>query len=103
MPIKNPDFTVFMQRAKDAGPDVVFAFVPTGAPATAIMKAYGDVGLKQAGIPFVTTGDVTTDEELPNMGDLPLGVVSAMHYSAACDRPANKAFVASWHKEYRAN
>lgn len=103
MPIKSPDFVAYMQRAKDSKPDVVFAFVPTGSPATAIMKSYGDLGMKQAGIPLVTTGDITTEEELPNMGDLPLGVISAMHYSVAGDRPANKAFVSAWKAAYGEN
>src|SRR5690349_22893187 len=49
------------------------------------------------------SGDITTDEELPNMGDVPLGVLTVFHYSAAADRPANKAFLAAWHKEYGAN
>jgi len=103
MTIKNPDFAVYMQRAKDSKPEVVFAFVPTGSPATAIIKAYGDLGLKQAGIPLVSTGDITTEEELPNMGELPLGVISAMHYSVAGDRPANKAFVSAWKAAYGEN
>jgi branched-chain amino acid transport system substrate-binding protein len=37
------------------------------------------------------------------MGDVPLGVLTVFHYSAAADRPANKAFIAAWHKEYGAN
>jgi len=99
-PLANPDFVPFMQRAKDSKPEVVFSFVPAGRQATAIMKAYGDLGLDKAGIKFIGPGDITTDEELPNMGDVPLGVVTAHHYSAAGDRPANKAFIAAWKKEY---
>jgi branched-chain amino acid transport system substrate-binding protein len=64
------------------------------------MKAYGDLGLDKAGIKFIGPGDITTDEELPNMGDAPLGVITMHHYSAAADRPANKAFIARWKKEY---
>jgi branched-chain amino acid transport system substrate-binding protein len=100
IPLANPDFVPFMQRAKDSKPEVVFSFIPAGRQATAIMKAYGDLGLDKAGIKFIGPGDITTDEELPNMGDVPLGVVTAHHYSAAGDRPANKAFIAAWKKEY---
>ena len=100
MPVATPDFIPFMQRAKDAKPDAVMAFIPAGRQATAIMKAYGDLGLDRAGIKFIGPGDITTDEELPNMGDLPLGVLTVHHYSAAADRPANKAFIAAWKKEY---
>jgi len=103
IPLANPDFIPFMQRAKDAKPDAIFGFVPAGKQATAIMKAYGDLGLDKAGVKFIGPGDITTDEELPNMGDVPLGVLTVFHYSAAADRPANKAFIAAWHKEYGAN
>jgi branched-chain amino acid transport system substrate-binding protein len=100
IPLANPDFVPYMQRAKDAKPDVVFSFIPAGKQATQIMKAYGDLGLDKAGIKFIGPGDITTDEELPNMGDVPLGVITAHHYSAAATRPANKAFIAAWKKEY---
>ncbi len=103
IPLANPDFVPFMQRAKDAKPEALFVFIPAGRQATNIMKAYGDLSMDKAGIQLLGTGDVTTDEELPNMGDVPLGVITAHHYSAAADRPANKAFVAAWKKEYGQN
>lgn len=103
MPMQNPDFVPFMQRAKDTKPEILFAFIPAGRQATAIMKAYSDLALDKAGIKFVGPGDITTDEELPNMGDVALGAITAHHYSAAGDRPANKAFVAAWKKEYGEN
>jgi branched-chain amino acid transport system substrate-binding protein len=99
-PLANPDFVPFMQRAKDAKPDAVFTFIPGGPQATQIMKAFGDLGLDKAGIKFIGTGDLVTDEQLPNMGDAALGAITAHHYSLAGDRPANKAFVAAWRAEY---
>ena len=66
----------------------------------AVMKNFSDSGLDKAGIKLIGPGDITTDEELPNMGDVALGVLTVHHYSAAADRPANKAFVAAWKKEY---
>ena len=100
MPIKSPDFVAFMQRAKDIKPEVIFNMVTAGAPSTAIMKAYGDLGLRQAGIPFIGTGDAVTEEELVHMGDVPIGYISAWNYSMAGDRPANKAYLAAWEREY---
>jgi branched-chain amino acid transport system substrate-binding protein len=102
MPLNNPDFVPFMQRAKDANPELVFSFIPGGTQSTQIMKAFGDLGLGKAGIKFLGTGDIVTDEELPNMGDVPIGAITAHHYSVAGDRPANKAFLEAWHKEYGA-
>src|SRR5499433_589306 len=103
IPLANPDFVPYMQRVKDAKPDAVFSFIPAGKQATAIMKAYGDLGMDKAGIKFIGPGDLTTDEELQGMGDVALGVITAHHYSAAGDRPANKAFVAAYKKEFGQN
>jgi len=102
VPVVNPDFAPYMQRVKDSRPDALMVFIPGGKTATAVMKSFGDLGLGQAGIKLIGTGDITTDEELPNMGDVALGVVTVHHYSAAAERPANKAFVAAWKKEYGA-
>ena len=99
-PMTSTDFIPYMQRVKDAKPEVIFAFNPAGKQATAQMKAYADLDLHKAGIKYIGTGDITTDEELQNMGDAALGVITVHHYSAAADRPANKAFVAAYKKEY---
>jgi branched-chain amino acid transport system substrate-binding protein len=100
IPLKDPDFVPYMQRVKDAKPDALFAFNPAGRQSTAMMKAYGDLGLDLAGIKYIGPGDITTDEELQGMGNVAIGVITAHHYSAAADRPANKAFVAAYKKEY---
>ena len=100
VPLQNPDWAAYMQRVKDAKPDVLKVFIPAGKSATAVMKNFSDLGLDKAGIKLIGPGDITTDEELPNMGDVALGVLTVHHYSAAATRPANKAFVAAWKKEY---
>jgi branched-chain amino acid transport system substrate-binding protein len=102
-PLQNPDWAAYMQRVKDAKPDALMVFIPAGKTATAVMKNFAELGLKEAGIKLIGPGDITTDEELPNMGDVALGVITVHHYSAAADRPANKEFVAAWKKEYGQN
>ena len=99
-PPANPDFAPFVQRIKDAKPDVVFVFVPGGKQATGFMKAWSDLGLAAAGIKLVGTQDIVTDDELPNMGEAPLGIVTAGIYSVANSRPQNQAFLAAWSREY---
>jgi branched-chain amino acid transport system substrate-binding protein len=99
-PPSNPDFSPFVQRIKDAKPDVVFIFVPAGTQATAMIKAMQDLGLREAGINVVAPQDLLPDEELPRMGDTPLGLITSGTYSADAKRPANEAFVAAWKREY---
>src|SRR5436305_11213573 len=89
VPLQNPDWAAYMQRVKDAKPDVLMVFIPAGKTATAVMKNFSDLGLAQAGIKLIGPGDITTDEELPNMGDVALGVLTVHHYSAAATRPQN--------------
>jgi branched-chain amino acid transport system substrate-binding protein len=99
-PTTNPDFAPFVQRIKDAKPDVAFIWPPAQEQSTAMLKAVRDLGLRQAGIAIVSTQDLVPDEELPNIGDVALGLVTAGTYSSAADRPANKAFLAAWNQEY---
>jgi branched-chain amino acid transport system substrate-binding protein len=99
-PTSNPDFAPFVQRIKDAKPDVAFLWVPAGQQATAMLKAVKDLGLREAGIKIVATQDLVPDEELPNMGDTAVGVISAGNYSSTAVRPANQAFMAAWNREY---
>jgi branched-chain amino acid transport system substrate-binding protein len=99
-PTTNPDFAPYVQRIKDAKPDVAFIWPPAGEQATSVLKAVRDLGLRQAGINIVSTQDLVPDEELPNMGDVAVGLVTAGTYSSTADRPANKAFLAAWNKEY---
>jgi branched-chain amino acid transport system substrate-binding protein len=100
VPLQNPDFATYMQKVKDSKPDALMVFVPAGKTATAVMKNFSEIGLAKAGVKLIGPGDITTDEELQNMGDVALGVTTVHHYSAAATRPANKAFVAAWKKEY---
>ena len=98
-----PDFTPFFQRAKDEKPDVLFVFVPAGDHATAVVKTYGALGMKAAGIKLIGPGDIVQDIKLQGMGDAAVGLITMHHYNADLDNPQNKRFVAAWKKEYGAN
>jgi branched-chain amino acid transport system substrate-binding protein len=99
-PPTNPDFVPFVQRVKDASPDVLFIFIPAGGQATGMMKAIKDLKLREAGISVVSTQDLVPEEELPNMGDTPIDLITSGIYSVAGQRPANAAFLAAWNAEY---
>ena len=42
-PLRNPDYAPFLQRAKDAKPDALFVFVPSGE-GLAVMKQFDERG-----------------------------------------------------------
>jgi branched-chain amino acid transport system substrate-binding protein len=92
VPLQNPDFAPFLQRVRDAKPDALFVFVPSGVGAL-FMKQFIDRGLAEAGIRLIATGDVTDDDLLQNIGPAAKGVITGHFYSANHDSPENKAFV----------
>src|SRR6266542_3645770 len=96
-PLSNPDFAPFLQRAKDAKPDALFVFVPSGQ-GTAVMKQFAERGLKDAGIALIGPGDVVDDDILDTIGAPALGVITSFHYSAAHPSPENKAYVDAFMK-----
>lgn len=98
-----PDFTPFFQRVKDARPDCFYVFVPAGNHASAVVKAFSDLGLADAGIRLIGPGDITQDTKLQSMGDAAVGLITVHHYSADYDTPENKAFVKAWKEEYGAD
>jgi branched-chain amino acid transport system substrate-binding protein len=100
VPLDSPDFVPYLERVRQLKPDCVFVFTPGGSAATAFIKSYHALGLDNSGIRLVASGGTLPDDELKNMGDAALGVISASHYSASGDRPANRAFVAEWKKAY---
>jgi len=97
VPLANPDFAPFLQRARDLNPDTLFVFVPAGQAGT-FAKQFAERGLDKAGIKLIGPGDIVDDNDLPGMGDSMLGVVTAGIYSTAHDSQVNKDYVAAFEK-----
>ena len=97
VPMRNPDFAPFLQKVRDAKPDAVYVFVPSGLGA-GVMKQFAERGMDKAGIRLIGTGDVTDDDQLNGMGDVALGVTTSHHYSASHNSPTNKKFVDAFSK-----
>ena len=94
-PLRSPDFAPVLQKVRDDAPDALFVFLPSGQGAQ-FMKQFAERGLDKAGIRLIATGDVTDDDQLADMGDVALGVVTSHHYSAAHPSAMNKKFVADF-------
>ena len=104
MPLANPDFAPFLQRARDLKPDTLFVFVPAGQAGT-FARQFAERGLDKSGIKLIGPGDIVDDDDLPGTGDTLLGVVTAGFYSAAHPSALNKQYVAAYQKAtgHRAN
>ena len=99
-PLKGPEFAPFMARIKEAKPDAVFVFVPSGEQGVAVAKAYQEAGLAKAGIKLIGTGDIVDEDVVDQMGDSALGLITAFHYSSAHPSEMNKKFVKAWETAY---
>jgi branched-chain amino acid transport system substrate-binding protein len=100
IPLTNPDFAPFLQRARDARPDAVIIFVPSGQGGI-FVRQFVERGLDKAGIKIIGPGDVTDDDLLNGMGDAVIGTVTAHMYSAYHPSPLNKDYVAAMRKANR--
>jgi branched-chain amino acid transport system substrate-binding protein len=97
VPLANPDFAPFLQRIRDIGPDTAFIYFP-GQQGGTFARQFVERGLDKANIKIIGPGDLTDDDELPGMGDVMLGIITAHHYSAAHPSAANKAYVEAFKK-----
>src|SRR5438309_2812819 len=97
-PINTPDYGPYLaQLRRDV--DAVYC-VFSGADALRFSKQYADAGLKER-IPLIGGGTFTDEHVLRTMGDEVLGVVTALHYSAALQTPANKKFAGAYEAKYK--
>jgi branched-chain amino acid transport system substrate-binding protein len=94
IPLANPDFAPFLQRIGDIKPDTAFIYFP-GTQAPIFAKQFAERGLAKSGIKIVGPGDLTTDDNLNDMGDQMLGMITAGLYSAAHNSALNKSYVAA--------
>src|SRR5690606_7219977 len=99
-PVQNPDFAPYLQRVKDAKPDAIFMFVPSGAQGASFLKSYAERGLSKEGIRLIATGDLTDEHVLDSMGDEALGLITAFHYSDVHDSDLNRKYTQDYAKAY---
>jgi branched-chain amino acid transport system substrate-binding protein len=97
VPLQNPDFAPFLQRVRDAKPDALYVFVPSGV-GSVLMKQFVERGLDKSGIKLIGPGDVVDDDILNSFGDAALGAITAHLYSAAHPSEKNKAYVEAFKK-----
>ena len=103
IPLANPDFSAFVQRAKDSEADGVFVFVPSGAQPVALAKALIERGMDPSKVKIMGQGELSDEAALKAMGDSAVGIITAFHYDHLHDSAVNKAFVAAFNAEFKRN
>ena len=103
MPIANPDFSAFVQRAKDINPEAIFVFVPGGAQPAALGKAFAERQIDPKKIKILSTGEPVDETAIKSLGDLAIGRLSAWHYDYNHKSKMNADFVKAFNAEFKRN
>ena len=103
MPVANPDFSAFVQRAKDLNPESIYIWVPGGAQPAALGKTLAERGIDPKKVKVLAQGELTEDQALKSMGEAALGIITAFHYDPTHDSALNKKFVKDYNEAYGRN
>ena len=102
-PVASPDFSAFVQRAKDLNPEAIYVWVPGGTQPAAIGKTLAERGIDASKTKIFGQGELTEEESLKSMGDAALGIITVMHYDYNHNSALNKKFVAEFNADYKRN
>ena len=98
MAVKNPDFSAYVQRAKDLNPQSIFVFIPGGAQPAAFGKALAERGMSAQTIKVLGTQELADDEAVKSMGNDAVGIITAGNYNYNYNSAMNKKFVEAYRK-----
>jgi branched-chain amino acid transport system substrate-binding protein len=102
-PVANPDFSAFVQAAKDKNPDAIYIWIPGGTQPAAVGKALAERGIDTAKTKILGQDALTFESALQSMGDAGLGVISVSDYDYNHDSPLNHDFVKAYNDEFHRN
>jgi branched-chain amino acid transport system substrate-binding protein len=100
IPVDTKDFTAYIQKVKDAKPDVMFLFINASGGGVDFIKALRTSGFDKTGIKFLATGDLVDEAILPTEGDSALGIQTTFDYSAMHDSKMNRDFITAFKAAY---
>jgi branched-chain amino acid transport system substrate-binding protein len=103
MAVANPDFSAYVQRAKDLNPEAIFVFIPGGTQPAAIGKAFAERGIDAKKVKIISTGEVVDEASLKGMGDAGFGIISVWHYDYNLGSKVNQDFVKAFNAEFKRN
>jgi branched-chain amino acid transport system substrate-binding protein len=103
MAVANPDFSSYVQRAKDLNPEGIFVMIPGGAMPGAFGKALAERGIDLKKTKVMGQMEIADEHALASMGDAALGIITVAHYDYTHDSKMNDAFVKAYNAEYGRN
>jgi branched-chain amino acid transport system substrate-binding protein len=103
MAVANPDFSAYVQKAKDLNPEAIFIFIPGGAQPGALGKAMAERGIDPKKTKVMGQLEIADEHALAAMGDSAIGIITAGHYDYTHKSKMNADFVKAYNAEYKRN
>jgi branched-chain amino acid transport system substrate-binding protein len=101
IPVGNQEFTAYIQKVKDAKPDVMFLFINASGGGVQFIKAMRTAGLGNT--KFLATGDLVDEALLPTEGDSAIGITTTYVYSAMHRSALNRQFIRDFQAAFGSN
>jgi branched-chain amino acid transport system substrate-binding protein len=98
IPVDNKDFTAYIERAKEAKPKILYAFINATGGGIEFLKAVKSSGIEKNGTKVLVNGALVNEAILPAEGDDAIGVISTSDYTSMHQSALNRQFV----KDFRA-
>jgi len=102
-PVANPDFSAFIQAAKDKNPDAIYIWIPGGAQPAAVGKALSERGIDTKKTKILGQDALASESALAAMGDVSIGIITVSDYDFNHQSPMNKEFVKAYNDEFKRN
>jgi branched-chain amino acid transport system substrate-binding protein len=103
MAVQNPDFSAYIQRAKDLDPPGIFIMIPGGSQPGAFGKALADRGVDPQKTEIMGQLELTDEHALASIGDVAIGIITTGHYDYNHHSKLNEAFVKAYNEDYKRN
>ena len=101
MAVANPDFTAYVQRAKDLKPQGIFVMIPGGSQPGAFGKALADVGVDPNKTEIMGQLEIAQPAALKSMGDIAVGIITVGHYDTNHHSKLNEEFVKAYNDTFK--
>jgi branched-chain amino acid transport system substrate-binding protein len=103
MPVANPDFSAFVQRAKDLDPQGIYVMIPGGAQPGAFGKALAERGIDPKKTKVMGQLEIADEHALKSLGDSAIGIITVAHYDYNLKSKMNQDFVKAFNAEFKRN
>ena len=102
-PVASPDFSAYIQAAKDTNPDAIYIWIPGGTQPAAVGAALAERGIDVSKTKVLGQDALASETALKSMGDVAVGIISVADYDYTHDSALNHDFVKAFNDEFHRN